>query len=146
MELLLTVVTVLVVCFVALTCVGLLVTRLDTLKNLSPSHKLKVMSTKRTALLKVYIKNSGLKSAEKYLEYDETGSVFHVEKDEFVHKLTKSRSLRFQVNCVIVCFVVLLLTKSAVLTGTLFFFYLACALNEPLYIKVIAENPGILVQ
>lgn len=147
MEVLLLVVTVVVFAFVCLSALGLLVTRLDTLSNLTPSHKLKVISPKRLVLLKVFLKNSGLKrNAEKYLDYDEDGPVFHMEKDEFILSLTRSRTIKFQLNCVIVCLAVLLLTNSAFLTGTLFFFYLVCALNDPLYVRVIAENPGVLVQ
>lgn len=147
MEVLILVVTVLVCAFLFLASVGLLVTRVDTLKNLNKNNKLIDISAKRLTLLRMYLKNSGLKrNAEKYLEYDSNGPIFYEEKDEFVRKLVGDRTLRFQINCILVCMAILWLTHSAVLTGVLFFFYLLCSLNDPLYARIIVENPGVLVQ
>ncbi len=145
METLILIVTVLVCSFVVLLIVGMLLTRADTLSNLTPSCRLKSHSPKKVAILKMYLRNSGLKrNAEKYIEREGDDILIPMSKDEFVRKLTSSRTLKFQINCLIVCLAALLLTKSLILTSALFLFYLACALNDPLYVRVLTQNTELL--
>ena len=120
--------------------------RSDVKENLNPHGQLKDISKQKLAVLRLFLRNSGLKrEAENYIEYDTYGPVFTEVKDEFIRKLSFRRQTRSQILALLVCSAAAYFTSSIYLTCVLFYIFFLSAMNDSLFIKVIANNPGVLI-
>lgn len=120
--------------------------RSDVKENLNPHGQLKDISKQKLAVLRLFLRNSGLKrEAENYIEYDSYGPVFTEVKDEFIRKLSFRRQTRAQILALVICGAAAYFSSSVYLTVVLFYIFFLTAMNDGLFINVIANNPGILI-